>query len=580
MPDRVPRVEVRLLGRPSVTIDGEPAAPPRGAKVWAVLAYLASAERGRSRAEVAQALFSGAEDPLGALRWSLAATRRLLGMPEVLKGDPLRLELPPGATLDVHLVESGAAAALEEPGLGEDLLFGLRFGDCPVFEVWLAGEQRRLRRAGMTLLREAALAANARGEHERTQQWATALVSREPLDEGYHALLIRAHVLAGDRAAAQRQFEMCRDILRAELGVEPGAAVLAAVRAADASGTGSVPTPKLEDVFARLAVAWQSFLSGTIDHAVDLARGAVAMADGCGDDMVRVATRTLLGAMLGMAVRAWDEAVTVLTEAHYLAEQHGWTAEAATTLGVRAGIDMMRADYAGARNLTHRGLALSDDPGASTVNLTPLAATEADEGDLAAALAHIDSALVTAKESGDPVRLIYAAGHAARIQLMAGNVAGAGAAIGGQLATAQSTCLALAPWLMAEMAEVELVLGDLDAAIALATEAGAIASTTDIAYQRALAARVLGLVDAARGDSASAVTRLTGALAQARRTNGEGYTFHWPIAFILDSLATITGDDHWATALRDFADAAGMHDFVQRATGYLHPRPPVSPATR
>lgn len=552
-----------------MTIDGEPAASPRGAKVWAVLAYLASAPHGRSRAEVARVLFDGAEDPLGALRWTLAATRRLLGMPELLKGDPLRLELPPEATLDVRVVESGVATALEEPGLGEDLLAGLRFADCPIFETWLVGEQRRLRRAATVLLRDAALAANARGEHDQTLRWATTLAAREPFDEGYHALLIRAHVLAGDRAAARRQFEVCRQVLRGELGVEPGAAVLAAVRAADAIGAGPVPTPKLEDVYARLAVAWQSFLSGTIDHAVDLARGGVAMADACGDDTVRVATRTLLGAMLGMAVRAWDEGATVLSEAHYLATRHGWAAEAATTLGVRAGIDMMRADYSAARDQVRQGLALSDDPGARSVNLTPLAAIEADQGDLGKALTCIDNALVCAKASGDPVRLVYTVGHAARIHLMAGDVASAGAVIGGELSTTQSTCLALAPWLMAMMAEVELALGDSAKAVALATEAGAIASTTDIAYQRALSARALALVDAARGDSASAVTRLTAALAQARRTTGEGYTFHWPVAFILDSLARISGDDHWGTTLRDEAEANGMHAFGERASTRL-----------
>ena len=76
-------VEIRLLGRPSVTVGGEIATPPRGAKAWGVLAYLAASERGRSRSEIAELLFGAAEDPLGALRWNLAALRRLLGLPDL-----------------------------------------------------------------------------------------------------------------------------------------------------------------------------------------------------------------------------------------------------------------------------------------------------------------------------------------------------------------------------------------------------------------------------------------------------------------------------------------------------------------
>jgi DNA-binding SARP family transcriptional activator len=81
----VDKIEIRLLGRPSVTINGEEARPPRGAKAWGLLAYLADPGRSRSRSELAELLFATAEDPLGALRWNLAALRRLLGLHDVLK---------------------------------------------------------------------------------------------------------------------------------------------------------------------------------------------------------------------------------------------------------------------------------------------------------------------------------------------------------------------------------------------------------------------------------------------------------------------------------------------------------------
>jgi hypothetical protein len=61
-----------------------------------------------------------------------------------------------------------------------------------------------------------------------------------------------------------------------------------------------------------------------------------------------------------------------------------------------------------------------------------------------------------------------------------------------------------------------------------------------IAYQKALALQAIGLIDAAAGNTSAAVTHLTEALYRARRTTGEGYTFQWPVAFVLDSLGDVT----------------------------------------
>src|SRR5687767_12787773 len=82
---------IRLLGRPGIERDGGVMVPPRGHKAWAVLAYLVLAERPVARARLAGLLFSDAEDPLGAVRWTLAELRRALGVPDTLRGDPLEL---------------------------------------------------------------------------------------------------------------------------------------------------------------------------------------------------------------------------------------------------------------------------------------------------------------------------------------------------------------------------------------------------------------------------------------------------------------------------------------------------------
>lgn len=84
---------IRLLGPPAILRDGRPVRSPRGRKAWAVLSYVLLAERPPSRTHLAELLFSDADDPLGALRWSLAELRRALGVSGVLSGDPVATTL-------------------------------------------------------------------------------------------------------------------------------------------------------------------------------------------------------------------------------------------------------------------------------------------------------------------------------------------------------------------------------------------------------------------------------------------------------------------------------------------------------
>jgi hypothetical protein len=60
------------------------------------------------------------------------------------------------------------------------------------------------------------------GEASQVAAEAEALVSAEPLREGRWALLIRALYAAGRQADALRAFTRARDLLRDELGVDPG----------------------------------------------------------------------------------------------------------------------------------------------------------------------------------------------------------------------------------------------------------------------------------------------------------------------------------------------------------------------
>ena len=147
---------IRLLGPPEIERDGVVVAPPRGHKAWAVLAYLVLAERPVARTRLAGLIFGDADDPLGALRWTLAQLRRALGVAGTLRGDPLELGLPAGLAVDVLSLASGEP----DPALVRgELLEGVDPGAGAEFDAWLLVERRRFAGVCEAVLRDAALGA-------------------------------------------------------------------------------------------------------------------------------------------------------------------------------------------------------------------------------------------------------------------------------------------------------------------------------------------------------------------------------------------------------------------------------------
>lgn len=565
-------VSVHLLGRPTVRREGVEVPAPKGAKVWGLLAYLAASERSRPRTELAELLFGEAVDPLGALRWNLAAMRRLLNRSDAFKGDSICLDRSDIDVDTVHL-DDGDVNTVLCGERGWELLAGLSFPDSPVFELWLARERQRLRLRASSLLREVSLDAFARGDGDRAIRAATELVTADPFDEGHHALLIRTLALSGEHAAAQRHFEYCTSLLRRELHIEPGPAVLAAAHCViDRDDPSS--RPDYDEVCARLSVAWQSFLAGAIDHAIDMARSTVVLADEHGEPNLRVISRVYLAAMLNMAVRRWDEAATTAAAALHLAEQGGLVVEQGIAWGILAGSELMRGDYRIALDHAIAGKEVTDDPGVLALNLAFMSAVETDTGRIDQARAHVREAMALAERSGDPIRRAYAYSYAAHAELVAGEY-GAARPHAERAIEACSSVLVLKPWPMAMLAEIQVQAGDLDASVATATEADRLAMATTMSYQRALAQRALALGEAAAGDDVAALDRLAVALVHARRTGGEGYPFHWPVAWVLETLASVatrsqpTASRRWAVALKDHATSAGMVAFADRADRLL-----------
>src|SRR5664279_809838 len=183
---------IRLLGAPGIERDGLPLRSPRGRKSLALLAYLLLAERPPNRRYLAEMLFSDADDPLGALRWTLAELRRALGDPVVVRGDPVVLTLGSSVSVDAHQVTREHADATPLLDIDGELLGGMDLAASLGFDTWLLLERHRLSAMLEARLRQAAIALLATGRPGDAIPYAAHAVARNPLEEGNHELLVRS----------------------------------------------------------------------------------------------------------------------------------------------------------------------------------------------------------------------------------------------------------------------------------------------------------------------------------------------------------------------------------------------------
>jgi DNA-binding SARP family transcriptional activator/Tfp pilus assembly protein PilF len=121
------------------------------------------------------------------------------------------------------LLELKAQERWEEAAemLGGEFLEGLYLDHNPEFENWLLGERERWRGHAETILRHVIQGHIRRGRYADALHHAQHLLRFAPWDEETHRKVMRLSAWTGQRGAALRQFESCRQALREELDVEP-----------------------------------------------------------------------------------------------------------------------------------------------------------------------------------------------------------------------------------------------------------------------------------------------------------------------------------------------------------------------
>jgi DNA-binding SARP family transcriptional activator len=565
---------IQLLGSPSLERDGVALEPPRGHKAWGLLAYLVRSRVAPSRERLASLLFPEADDPLGALRWTLSALRRRLGANVELGGDPLRLMLPPGTFVDVDVLSRGSwPEAVALPGLGHELLDGMAFRSSPGFEMWLENERRHVAGTTGAVLHQAALAQLARGKVAEATQHASELVRLNPYDENAHVLFVRCLRAAGDLEGAARQVESCTELFRRELGIEPTPALRNAATTAELPAEARVSGRAA--ALAQVEAGEAAIAAGAGEAGLQRLRGAVAAARSVDDpDVLARALVALGGALVHAPVRGADEeGAAALHEGTLLAERARRPDVAATGWREISWVQFLRAEYdRGAESLARTAeLAGGDERELAWVELIRGAAAH-DVGDHATAGALLPSALARAERlpSGQPLGLALT--FLGRFHVRRGELDEGRQVIDRALEEAEARGMtAFYPWPESFRAEIDLARGDLDRAEERLEHAFALGCQVGDPCYESAAARGLGLVAAARGDVARALELLVEAPRVCRRLPD---TYLWIEADGLDALCAVAVEHRaeaaprWIDELEATAGRRGMRELLLHAALY------------
>ncbi len=560
---------IRLLGRPCIERSGAASYRLRSRKSWALLAYLLLAETAPTRSQLAGLLFAEAEDPLRALRWSLAEIRRSLGDGASLDGDPVVLSLPEDAVVDVlALSHRSWLEAVEVVDLGAELLDGVVVRGAPAFESWLLSERRRLAAAAESVLHEAALGLMARGALDRARGFAVRAATMSPLDENHQALLIRLYRLSGEDDAAEKQYAACRKLFAAELGVAPGVAVEAAMRERRLERVG---VPSEASVEAVIEAGTAAIGAGAIEPGLVSLRSAVRLADAGRTTSLRVRSRQVLAEALIHSLGGLDEeGLAHLHEADRLATEQGDQVGAARARAELGYVDFLRARYDRSELWLTDALRLANGSPAMTAKATTyLGSVESDRGNYPRAVALLDRALELCREVEDPRRASYTLSMRGRVDLIRGDLDLADEHLAEAVDLAERDhWLSFLPWPQALQGEVHLARKDPTRAAEALQQAFARACQLGDPCWEGMSARGLALVTEETGETDQAFATLLDART---RSNRLADPYVWLDAHILDALCEL-GRRHehpetvrWVETMRELTSRTGMRELSVRA---------------
>jgi DNA-binding SARP family transcriptional activator len=218
-------LQLRLLGELRIARGGahKPLPLPPSKKTRALLAYLVLTGREHRRETLCGMFWDVADDPRGALRWSLSKLRALLDEPHatrvVADREHVGIALC-GAEVDVLTVrrELADARALSEASserleqlagsFAGELLEGLDLGDFDEYQAFCVAEREQARKLRAALLEE--LCKRCRDQPERALPYARTWSQVDPLRFEAREAMLRIALAADARDEAAQHYESAR----------------------------------------------------------------------------------------------------------------------------------------------------------------------------------------------------------------------------------------------------------------------------------------------------------------------------------------------------------------------------------
>lgn len=193
------------------------------AKARALLAYLAINGRSFSRAALATLLWGDLPDADARrnLRVEVMKLRQAVGDYLVSERQMLTFNRDLPYWLDAEQVEADIGLETAVSLFRGDLLEDLFVRHAPLFETWVEQERSRLNEKRLTLTLQLAQQLAQQQQYAQAVAYVQHVLTTDPTHEAAHRQLIRLFALQGNRSAALSQFETCRTVLAAQLGLDP-----------------------------------------------------------------------------------------------------------------------------------------------------------------------------------------------------------------------------------------------------------------------------------------------------------------------------------------------------------------------
>jgi len=242
----VPDLSVSLFGPPQIKRGNEQISIQRR-KDLALLVYLVVTSQSHSRDTLATLLWQDQSqtEARSNLRKSLSRLKTLLGG-DIFLASSDQVSLDPRLTVNLDIARFEAQVqqvrehrhsgngsgsylcekcqqTLEEAAAlyGADFLQGFGLPDSSTFEEWQFFQSESLRKNLLEILEQLAHFYADRAEYKTAIEYSRRWVSLDRLNESAQRQLMTLYTLSGQRAAAKRQFEECKRILKEELDTEP-----------------------------------------------------------------------------------------------------------------------------------------------------------------------------------------------------------------------------------------------------------------------------------------------------------------------------------------------------------------------